>query len=137
MVFNVLSITGVMLSFLLYGNFLQVTYPLKGRNFRKHSLSLQNDDDDLYNPECPSGDQSPNFDPLQDTGQEKHEIKEISNQSRSRSNSPQEEQHPRMHSRSPEQRLGEIFLNFFHVNFPSELRASNMQYYPRIDLVPE
>ena len=82
------------------------------RNFRKRSLSPQNDEE-LYNPELPSEDNGSQPNILQDKGQQNHsDMKELSpvkkQKSRSRSNSPIPAKHARRHSKSPEQKQSKI-----------------------------
>ena len=90
---------------------LQVKHVPKERNFRKHSLSPQQDED-LYNPELPSEDNYPSPDIVQGVGEENHnEVKAPSNKhqrSRSPSKSPSPSEEARKISKSPKQEQGEI-----------------------------
>ena len=99
----------------------QVKHSTNERNFRKRSLSPRNDED-LYNPELPSEDNSPQHDVLQDQEQQNHsEVRELSpankqQRSRSRSTSPIPAKHARRHSKSPEQQQSKIFKIVFVQN---------------------
>ncbi len=79
-------------------------------------------DEDLYNPELPSEDNSPQHDVLQDQEQQNHsEVRELSpankqQRSRSRSMSPIPAKHARKHPKSPEQQQSKIFKIVFVQN---------------------
>ena len=86
---------------------MQVIDFVNERNFKEHSSSSQNDDE-LYNPELPSEDNDPETDVLQE--QNHKDIQDVSQQSRSRSNSPVPPNQARRHSSSPENKQSKYLL---------------------------